>query len=87
MTFLAIYSESAHLVVAEKEIADGAKIKDSVGIAPGDEHLADLPLIDYDRDRYNLDARCRGSDWKVYEGSVAFSWDVVTQKVTKEVSE
>lgn len=77
MTHLAIYSESAHEVLYEKKIKDGSKVKDEVKIATGDEALADVPLIDYDRARYDAECRGRGGDWKVYEGKTAFSWDAV----------
>lgn len=80
MTHLAIYSLSAQKVELEKKIKDGAKVKDDVRIAKGDEHLADLPLVNYDRERYQGECRCRGGDWAVYEGKTAFSWDAVTPK-------
>ena len=80
MTYLAVYSLSAHEVLFEKKIKDGAKVKDEVKIAPGDEALADIPLIDYDRARYDAECRGRGGDWKIYEGKTAFDWDAVTPK-------
>lgn len=84
MTFLAIYSLSAQKVECEKEIQDGAVVKDEVRIAEGDEYMADIPLIDYDYARYEGDARCRGGDWKVYKGDVPFDWNLVTPKEVKK---
>jgi hypothetical protein len=80
MTYLAIYSESAHKVEFEKKIKDGSKVKDEVKIAPGDENLADAPLIDYDRARYDAECRGRGGDWKVYCVDSPFDWDNLIQK-------
>lgn len=74
MTHLAVYSLSAHEVLFEKKIKDGAKVKDEVKIAEGDEALADVPLIDYDRARYDAECRGRGGDWKVYCGKEPFKW-------------
>lgn len=77
---LAIYSIEAHEVVAEKKIKASAKVKDEVKIAEGDEHIADLPLFDYDLARYHDDVRGRGGDWAVYSGDAPFSWDKVIPK-------
>lgn len=85
MTYLAIYSISDHIVECEKEMQDGATVKDDVKIAPGDEYMADLPLVDYDYNRYAIDCRCRGGDWKVYKGDIPFDWELVTPK--EEVEE
>ena len=74
MTHICIYSESAHKVEFAKEIADGAMIKDEVRIAKGDEYMADLPLVDYEKARFDGECRCRGGDWKVYTGETAFEW-------------
>ena len=74
MTYICIYSESAHKVEFAKTIKDGAKIKDEVLIAPGDEYMADLPLVDYEKARFDGECRCRGGDWKVYTGETAFEW-------------
>lgn len=80
MTYLAIYSLSAQKVEGEKEIQDGAVVKDDVEIAPGDEYMENDPLVDYDYKRYAGDCRCRGGDWKVYKGDVPFDWELVTPK-------
>lgn len=84
MKHLAIYSIEAHEVVAEKKIKEGAKVKDEVKIAKGDEHLSDISLFDYDRARYEMDCRCRGGDWKVYCGDSPFDWDTVIPKEVKK---
>lgn len=83
MTHICIYSESAHKVEFEKKIKDGAKVKDEVRIAPGDEYMADLPLVDYEKARFDGECRCRGGDWKVYVGENAFEW----QKEAEEEEE
>lgn len=80
MKHLAIYSIEAHEVVAEKKIKEGAKVKDEVKIAKGDEHLAEIPLVDYDLARYQDDVRGRGGDWAVYCGDSPFDWDNLIQK-------
>ena len=82
MTYLAVYSESAHKVEFEKKIKDGAKVKDEVKIAPGDEHMADRPLVDYEKARFDGECRCRGGDWKVYTGETAFEWPKESEEET-----
>ena len=79
MTHICIYSESAHVVEYAEEIKDGAKIKDEVKIAPGDEYMADLPLVDYEKARFDGECRCRGGDWKVYVGEKPFEWPVTVE--------
>lgn len=76
MTHICIYSESEHVVEFAKEIKDGAVVSDEVKIAPGDEHMADFPLVDYEKARFDGECRCRGGDWKVYTGETAFEWPV-----------
>ena len=83
MTYICIYSESAHKVEFEKKIKDGAKVKDEVRIAEGDEHLADLPLVDYEKARFDGECRCRGGDWKVYTGPTAFEWPKEAEEEAK----
>lgn len=84
MTYICIYSESAHKVEFAKTIKDGAKIKDEVRIAKGDEHMADLPLVEYEKKRFDGECRCRGGDWKVYCGDVAFAWPKKSVKAGEE---
>jgi hypothetical protein len=84
MTHICIYSVEAHAVEFEKKIKDSATVKDEVRIAEGDEYMADLPLVDYERARYEGECRCRGGDWKVYTGPTAFSWDSIAPKEAKE---
>jgi hypothetical protein len=82
MTYLCIYSESAHSVELEKEIKDGTKVKDELEIGVGAEEIGETPLSDYDRNRYEIECRGRGGEWKVYDNDSAFSWDAVTKEVT-----
>lgn len=74
MTYICIYSESAHKVEFAEEIEDGAKIKDEVRIAKGDEYMANYSLVDYEKARFEGECRCRGGDWRVYCGETAFEW-------------
>lgn len=85
MKHIAIYSLSLKEVRFEKEIKDGSVVKDEVEISVGSEHLADTPLIDYEKWRYENECRNLGGDWKIYCADVPFSWDAVTPKeVTNE---
>ena len=83
MTHICIYSESAKKVEFAKEISDGAKIKDEVRIAPGDEYMADLPLVDYEKARFEGECRCRGGDWRVYCGDKLFEWPKEAEEETE----
>ena len=83
MTHICIYSESAHKVEYVEEIKDGAVVSDEVTIAPGDEYMADLPLVDYEKARFEGECRCRGGDWKVYTGETAFEWPKEAEEKTK----
>lgn len=80
MTYICIYSESAKNVEFAKEIKDGAVVSDEVKIAPGDEYMSDLPLVDYERARFEGECRCRGGDWKVWCGETEFAWPVKAEE-------
>ena len=83
MTHICIYSESAHKVEFAKTIKDGATVKDEVRIAPGDEYMADLPLVDYEKARFDGECRCRGGDWKVWCEKTPFEWTVKAEEKTE----
>lgn len=80
MTHLCIYSESSHSVELEKEIKDGTKVKDELEIGKGAEEIGETTLSDYDRNRYEIECRGRGGDWKVYSGDKPFEWPVKAEE-------
>ena len=67
----------------KKKIKDGAKVKDEVRIAPGDETLADLPLVDYEKHGLTASAGAVAVTGKYTWGENAFEW----QKEAEEEEE